>query len=277
MSRFHCTSFRQPPPSAVPPVRLPTTEVLLETVLDGVELGVLDGELHLPQLVAVRRPGRGREPELLVRTLAVGTHPADGLAAFTAPDSWVAVGCLAGATTRSLDQPGATTGHTTFAFLLHRDGTSILSLSGEPRAVSHEDTDAPEGLVPDTCRRVLARPTPPPPQPVEHWLRALWLDRVFALVVGEPVTDWTWERIIAREPVGGFADIAALGWDGVREGFIRQGAAPFGVDAELAGWMDEGMFARTLLEQLADPALLLDELEPLLGPVHAQIVQQVQG
>ncbi len=271
MNRSHCPPIRSHPTIAVE-AHQPTTGVLLEAVLDAVELAVLDGYHELPLLLSVRRPGsRPRPPELHVKPLPHGTHPADGFAGFTAPHDWFAVGCAAGGTKRSLDS-GEPLGRATFGFLLHRDGTSVLSLSGQGREIATETEAPPQGLVPDTCRRVLGLATPPPEVSVERWLSSLWLEEVFAAVVADPAAQWTWDRLLGARPVTDWDFMDGHSWEELRLEFTRFKNTMFGVDAELAAWMDTGMFARALGEAVPPSELLLADLQALLsGPVHAQL------
>lgn len=273
MNRSHCPPSRSRP-SIPAGARQPTTGVLLEAVLDAVELAVLDGYLELPLLLSVRRTGSDpSRPELHVKPLPHGTHPADGFAGFTAPHDWFAVGCAAGGTKRSMDS-GEPLGRATFAFLLHRDGTSVLSLSDIGREIATETDAPPQGLVPDTCRRVLGLATPPPGVSVEQWLASLWLEGVFAAVVADPTAQWTWDRLLAAQPVTGWDFMAGHSWEELRLEFTRFKHTICGVDAELAAWMDAGMFARALGEAVPSCELLLADLEALLSsPVHARLTE----
>ncbi len=273
-----CTTAHIPHPAGDIVAHQPTTGVLLQAVLDAVELSVLDGEHQLPLLLSVRRSGPApQQPALHVRSLPVGTHPADGFATFTAPDDWFAAGCVAEGTATSMTT-GEPAGRTTVAFLLHRDGTSVLSMSGRQRQVARESQQAPVGLVPDTCRRVLGLSTPEPSESVDAWLAALWLEGVFAAVVADPAGPWTWDRLRSCRPRSAWDFMAGFSWEELRQEFTRFRNSLFGVDAELAAWMDAGMFSRALVEAIPSAATLVDELAALLpAPVHAELRASLAG
>lgn len=174
--------------------------------------------------------------------------------------------------------------------------------------------DAPEGIVGDACRRALGLPTPAPPRSTaELWLR-MWLDRVVETVAfaDEPDRWHTWDAITAlhpaapgsllglpvrqspdgsRAPVVGspsLADPEALGqatlmlaearsWELLRREpeLVDIGGPP--LSRELADWMDDGMFARVLLSELASLSLLAKTAHsllpfPLLEEINVAVV-----
>ncbi len=291
MHRSRCTAApRTAAPAAGPPDPGPadrptapaTTATLLEAVVDALELSVLDGDHRPPLLVALRRPrspdGAPGDPELLVRPLPPSTHPADVLDGLEAPADWDVVGCLAEGTARRLD--GGQAEPCTATFLLHRDGTSVLSGAGLPRRVGDESTEPAVGLVPDVCRRVLGMPTPPPDpgQTVGGWAAARWLDGLFAAVVADPVSPWTWARIVAEHPPAMVDRYRTATWGRLRLE-LRAGTGPaVGIDPARAEWVDDGMLARDLTVGLPPVAQLLDDLVGLLAPeVHARVQAQVGG
>lgn len=282
-------------PSRSTPAMLHAALAAAEQSLDGVATTA-------PLLVSLRRDRPGGGVELSVLPLASGSHPAAVLAGFTAPASWEAVGCVTAATAHLLDRPsdGAVVAQPVrLGFLLHRDGTSVSSLSGRPQPPGQEGREPPEGRLVDTCRRVLGLPTPAPEQGPEGWWAMMWLDRIFAEVVLEPARRLSWPEVVAMHPFVAAADqlgavdhhattagcsfaarlvevASALTWSVIRSA-VAAGPDPVAhVDPDLAAWLDDGSFARAVMEPyLAVPALLAELAGLLAEGVHAEIVAAV--
>ncbi|MGH9209385.1 MAG: hypothetical protein ACRD2C_01740 [Acidimicrobiales bacterium] len=174
---------------------------------------------------------------------------------------------------------------------------------GDGEVVTRYD-DAPEGLIGDACRRALGVPTAPPPaSTAELWLR-LWLDRVVEAAVfsGRDDCKLGWNDVVALHPAatlgsggrgGAMAGPAALDdpyavaemtlalaerWDWARlrrDPEVLAFAGP-PVTPDLAAWMDDGMFARVVLADLAAlpvvarttrlllPQSLLDDIDDVI-------------
>jgi hypothetical protein len=187
--------------------------------------------------------------------------------------------------------------------LLARDGASAACArrpdgsSIDIAAPTLDDRDSPVGRVADVLRRVLGLPTAPPStSPDELWAR-LWLDRVLEEVGADRRRHWSWPSVAVLHPaarlvlddVGGdlfdvaesmprLAEILARSrsWSDLRHGYVAgQWDAP-AVPAEIAAWMDDGIFSRWLLDgvpvcgatllALRDllPAGVTDQIERLL-------------
>jgi hypothetical protein len=171
--------------------------------------------------------------------------------------------------------------------------------------------DTPGGTVADACRRAFGLPTAPPPASTTELWTLLWLDRVVAQVSSGARwqgRDAAWAHLASLHPAAvplgrprrdsrsahqrgtdtpvdatelaarSRAHAAAWPWARLRE-------EPKGLDLPgielpvgLAGWMDDGMWARWLLGALPPAADLLDAVGALLPPALAEpIVAVVQS
>lgn len=168
---------------------------------------------------------------------------------------------------------------------------------------------APEGSVGDACRRALGLATPAPPSSTaELWLR-VWLDRVVEAAGSGDDRDelTTWDAVAALHPASparptpaaaqpptlpagvGLGDPEALAetthvlagawpWSRLRhEPDVIDTARP-PLPRQVAEWMDDGMFARWVLAELADLGLLCRTVRALLPPgVAAAVDDTVQA
>jgi hypothetical protein len=233
--------------------------------------------------------------ELIVRPVD-GPDPIHALYGFEAPAEWHAFGVVA-------DGRGVGTAPTgvrqavRLGVLVTRDGDELSLLrraDGSDLCLGRgDDRDLPlEGRVPDTCRRVLGLPTPPPDaDPAELWA-TLWLDALLGAAAADPgAVDWS--AAARAHPcfdavTGGHPELADLCRDHLVElGRAARQAWPWaalleagrtgqlpslGIPPDLATWMDEGMFSRELLGQLVPLPDLLAALGGVLGPdVLAQV------
>jgi hypothetical protein len=237
-----------------------------------------------------------------------GAHPLDLLLGFVAPPHWRALGVsCAGLSRRLADDGDDATPHrladaasrpvpVTVTLLLDRSGDAA-SVMRRAEEVSVMD-EAPEGVVADACRRALGLPTaPPPPSTLGLWTLT-WLDRVVDAAgrapVGAGLRSWSAvARLHAaagplgdiRAPVGDPASLAAAAaalarawpWGRLRaDPSILDGPGPPPSD-RLAGWMDDGMWARWLLSRLPAPDDLMAAVHALLPPALAAGVEIVAG
>jgi hypothetical protein len=164
-----------------------------------------------------------------------------------------------------------------------RDGPTVLV--DEPPSV---------GRVPDLLRRCFALPTPPPTEPTDGLLARMWLSNVrqAARECAEPLA---WPAVIGRHPAiqvateGGLAVppgelVAALRtassiWTWT---YLTGAAASPGWLADLlppgaAGWMDEGILSRWLLDAMASVRTLVDQVTPSIAPGAARRLRVTLG
>jgi hypothetical protein len=136
------------------------------------------------------------------------------------------------------------------------------------------------GFVVDVCRRFLGLPTAPEPRSVLDYLTALWLqevlDRSADPVLRTPISAaevLECHPLISNEVVDfgasipsprGFAHLIAhtsslTSWERMRAHAERGLGSPH-VSAAEAKWMDEGIFARWMLNTERPPSDLLDDI-----------------
>jgi hypothetical protein len=151
-----------------------------------------------------------------------------------------------------------------------------------------------QGALDDHLRRVLGLRTAPPPPSTLGWWTAQWLDSLLgAAAAGERVG--TWAEVAGRHPVIALTARAGAGpavtawavdhldraavllarrwtWAALRTWAADGGMEVDGVDRRTAGWMDDGLFARTLLAGAAGPPDALAALAALLpAPVFRRV------
>jgi hypothetical protein len=151
-----------------------------------------------------------------------------------------------------------------------------------------------QGALDDHLRRVLDLPTAPPPASTLGWWTAQWLDALLrAAAAGEGVG--TWAEVAGLHPVIALTRHAGAGpavtawaldhldraavllarrwtWPALRSWAAAGGLELDGIERRAAGWMDDGLFARTLLAQAAGPPHALEELTALLpAAVHRRV------
>jgi hypothetical protein len=226
-------------------------------------------------------------------------HPLEALLGMTAPTGWDALGArcngrcvpMATATVESGEYTqvsGAEPTPVAITFLVDRNGEGA-GLLRCGNATTQLNT-APEGVVGDACRRALDLATAPPPASSrELWLR-LWLDRVVdAAADGDDVVVGSWEAAVALHPSAHLSSdhvdaapwsselpdpttlaeathalTTAWPWSRLRRDAETVGTPGPALSTDLAAWMDDGMFARWLLADLAPLPLLLETAQRLL-------------
>ena len=214
----------------------------------------------------------------------------DGLLGWVATSDCQAVGLVATGRLRPL--PGAAPGlvdpahdRLRMACLVTRDGEVAWRMV-VPGGATYEEAPL-EGRMLDCLRRCFGLPTPPPPASPARLQAVAWLVAVFeeARDARRPLS---WSEVSRLHPVArvistdlgrpctelvpGLIRMAGSAWSW--EDFRLQAQVQVGmedvIDPELAGWMDEGMFARWVLADLPSPEELLPALRPHLAPSAAR-------
>jgi hypothetical protein len=149
--------------------------------------------------------------------------------------------------------------------------------------------DAPEeGRLLDCLKRCFALPTPPPPVSAGHLLSVFWLGAVLD-EVHRSDRRLTWKEVARLHPaaqvmsgcgwaggdgldVSGIIGVSssAWSWEALRVQAETGSWAKELVSADLAAWMDEGMFARWVLSALPAPDELVTRIRPRLAPSTAR-------
>ena len=217
------------------------------------------------------------------RVLGAGEHPLDHLLGFVAPESWSGLGlvCYGWASPPS-EEGGRPSEHPDRRRVRV---VTLLDRSGDERATATLDdgtvVDEPgSGMVADALRRALGRATPAPPVGSGELFAAMWLTSIAAsdrrlswneAVMLHPAMQLLRQgghrpqieelvscgRSLARAMPWGELRLRAA--SGVRDGGI-------GVSADLAAWMDDGMFARWVLGGLPPFTPLLRRCSAILAP-----------
>lgn len=137
-----------------------------------------------------------------------------------------------------------------------------------------------EGRVLDCLRRCFGLPTPPPPVGPGHFQSLIWLVTIEE-AVRATTRRLTWNQVLDLHPAANPHDYPQLAgpdspgepewtWEKLRRAAVRDNWAWMMVDRELAAWMDDGMFARWILDTLPSPEDVLAELRPRLAPSTAR-------
>lgn len=284
-----------PTSPVLPPVQQTTEVDLLHRTILHVHLESGGG----PQLVGIERRSSGLRLGFL--PLAADDPLAD-LAGFVAPPEWWAVGVTgpagvldANAGGPDRDRTGRHPPPTAFVHVVTRAGHAASALlHPTPSAPGRRSSSitARAGLVDDHLRRVLGLPTPPaPPTTIDFWT-AVWLDRLLATAAAGRLDGCSWHDLCLLHPIVGFAAqagadqlechrvaadletaVAVLArtwtWRTLRES-ARTGRDILGtVGAALAGWMDDGIYARVHLSRVPAVAESLPSLAELLPAATA--------
>jgi hypothetical protein len=162
--------------------------------------------------------------------------------------------------------------------LLCRDGSEVGAVRVDGRDLRIL-TEHSVGVVSDTLRRVLELPTPPPDVSLTEWMAQCWLEIVIRSAKrGKRAKKLAWREAAALHPaidtVGAEAedlpDVApALAANMRWERFRQLHAA----DDPDAAWMDEGMFARTMVHGRPPLDTLLDRASRRLTAEAARRVE----
>jgi len=209
------------------------------------------------------------------------------------PDECWAVGLVGGGTRIPLDV-SATVDHQEpehrirLCCLVGRDGT-VATLLRNPDGLVAASGDA-EGRVMDALRRALGLPTPPPESGTADLLATLWIDTLLEVADSGVHLEWpaaaslhpamrilaTQGHDIGLEHITMIARVAtaAWSWENLRVQARDDDLLHHLVPAKLAGWMDEGMFARWILSDLP-PLAALSALAA--GALHPLVWREVEA
>lgn len=172
------------------------------------------------------------------------------------------------------------------------------SVSDGPGPDGPGDRDG--GHLDDVLRRALGVATPPPSRGTEELFAALWVHRVMGEAALHRLLDAPWATVAALHPVveqlppGGDPELRDWAlthlvragellaeshpWSRVRAA-AQLGLGPVGGrPAELAGWLDDGAFARMAMTAHGPLEDLLADLHELLRPeVHGSLLDTVEA
>jgi hypothetical protein len=230
-------------------VSIPTSTTSLgrlASVIDA-DLGGVD---ELPtgesaSLIRVTRTG-----EVGVRSLD-NQHPFDALLGFVAPDDWEVLGVVAPGWGTRVDTGDRQ--RTRVIYVAARDGeeASLIRFAGDQNAEVLRPTERTIGRVADCVRRALDLPTAPEP---DESLLASWWDRVLQKLAERNHPSFGGGKVDADSVVGIIESARPLSWHEERWAVIQRGGSAL-LAGDLCAWLDDGMFARLLLAELADPAV----------------------
>jgi hypothetical protein len=214
--------------------------------------------------------------DLLLRDLPAD-DPIGALLGFRAPDAWDAFGVITSGTARELSGP-APPRPVRVVHMIDRHGVEVsLAIDtsdvpgGRPAIVDLSGPPQSCGRVPDTCRRVLGLPTPPPVDDPSRFWTVDWLDRVLAEVLrrdlGAPPITW---EAVERLHRGRHPDVAP--WAILRRECAAGQLSVGGLSSSAASWMDDGMFSRQVVAAYPECDELVADLSELLPPAVWQKV-----
>lgn len=266
-----------------PPRHRPITE--LAHAIDG---ATAEEPSHLAIYVA-EAAGPADEVEVGLRPFPTDIHPFTELSGLVAPPEWSMFGLRVHGTGHHLAVEGRRE-RTVTTFLLARTGeeVTLLRMGG---AVT-EVPETAQGTLPDLCRRVLGRPTAPAPPSTAVLHTLSWLDSVLerwgeprerrrlrssfaavaachpAVVTGTAPTTLDALVALAREHT------AAWPWSRLRGAPDALPLPGGGLPPAIAGWMDDGFFARWATGAFPDPLSLVTDVTALLGAEVGPLVQR---
>jgi len=259
---------------------------LAEMLLDAVGDQVADSG-H-PAWVRVFDPPAGDQEDGFA--LAMCAEP-DALMGWVATSDCQAVGVIATGRLRALEDalPGSVgyddEGRIRMACLVTRSGETAWTMVAPDGVKANEPPSA--GRMLDCLRRCFGLPTPPPPASPARLQVVAWLASVLEKAQDAP-RPLTWSEVATLHPVArilggemgsshsellpGLVRIAgaAWSWDELRRRAHQDHCLADVIDPKLAGWMDEGMFARWVLADVPSPDEILAAVRPLLSPSAAR-------
>lgn len=228
--------------------------------------------------------------------LAIKDCPRGGvfeqLLCFVAPDDWELIGIASPGRALELDRPERSIEAVNIVHLTARSGHHVSAIQiddREPRIITGAK-GGPAGRVVDACRRALGLTTPPPSVDVHHLWGAMWLDRLAVRLLDER-QEMLWGDVAMLHPAVSMLripppepdELIALAENTSGEGAwsaLRAACASGlwhveSIDPALADWMDDGMFARWILEPFGPTLGLVDELCDRLAVPVARAVRRV--
>lgn len=220
---------------------------MLERIVTLVDSSVVDRGWHAPHLlIKVEQPPEPDQFDLGIKELPNNEHPVECLWGFEAPDTWCAMGVVSYGWASPHDAPEGRPSK-------HPDRqrarvTAIVDRTGREAAttVLQDGTVIDEpgvSLLADVLRRCLGAPTAPPPS-LQVFADVIWLSEVVAAAQQGPMS---WRRAeLLRVPPDST-------WPRLRHRMNGD-----------ALWMDDGMFARWLLQRIPSIEDLLSEIDASL-------------
>jgi hypothetical protein len=164
--------------------------------------------------------------------------------------------------------------------LVARDG-SVATLLRSPDGLIATSGEA-EGRVIDALRRTLGLPTPTAEQTTADLLAILWLEALLAAADSGAILGWPAAaglhpamRVLAAEghdiapehfTMIARVATAAWSWENLRLQAVQERWMDHLIPPGLARWMDEGMFARWLLGEVASLASATSAVQAVMDP-----------
>ncbi len=147
----------------------------------------------------------------------------------------------------------------------------------DPRREHPMTIEAELGPAVDVGRRALGMATPEELTSPSDVLDVFWLDGIISDVLrSEPGESRDWASVSVLHPLTDHAIEPwrlrnrrlrlPLGWDAFRRRASNASSPWPGMDPSIAGWLDDGSFARWCLADLPDKDTILDDLRDLLEP-----------
>ncbi len=237
-------------------------------------------------------------------------HPSQHLLGFTAPAEWSCLGVATSGWASTYDTvrngiPQRTGTDRYRCRVLH-----VVTRTGAAISIYRDERSEPlvhrwqgpladhGGLIDDCLRRALDLPSvAAPPTTIELWA-LVWVDRVLREAVDGQLDRGTWTAVAGAFSAFDFLDGArddprlfrwatdhmaragelladAYPWSRIRE-HCRLGTGPVAFSPDLAEWMDDGMFARTILEAMPPLDQVLADLADLLDPAaHRRLIDTI--
>ena len=261
-----------------------TDHLLLTRTLSLVDEGLVADEGDEPG-VAIGLALTDDGVELALQPLDP-VEPVTSLFGFICPPEWVAFGVLTRAHAHSVDEPDGPPAPVRFGLLVSRSGEQVTLVRPDGAEALAEPGPLGEGRVPDACRRALGLATPPPADPVGRLWALLWLESLMAESLAEPGSlDWLHvcrshpavayvldlDESVASELPHRFIEMVEIigrqfDWERLRSMAVEGRLTGFGIPADDAAWMDDGMFSREVLGTFAPVDDMLTDLEPVTAP-----------
>ena len=202
-----------------------------------------------------------RNGEVAIRSLD-HQHPFDALLGFVAPEDWEVLGVIAPGWGTHVDTGKRQ--RTRVIYVAARDGeeASLIRFAGDDDASVMRPSEPTVGRVADCVRRALNLPTAIEPG---ESLLALWWHRVLKTLVERNHPSFRGEKLGADGIVDLIEAAQPTSWNDERWNVVQHDGSLL-MSGELAAWMDDGMFARCLLAELADPDVAIPAAKQACTP-----------